>query len=395
MPEKYIIKPKLHNSHLQKKRVAFHSKPDTKLLSQKPHTATKVQKVIFRTSTPEIPPHRPHPTSTANISPHRPHPTYTVNINVPSRSPLPTSTANVSPHIQHPTCTPDKPSHRPLHNQSSSKTLTKHKVNTITEVQTTQPIMTQIWKSPTDLIRERAMQARLPSKLETDKLKAKPTDQLTAPVQEAQIQSEMPQNEDTVKKMSSEFALVMQDFILSESDDDATNTMEIDSKLTQAEESEAAFGDGDKESDIDREEQPALKMGAIDVEWKTRAEAQSDVDSCLTSSVGTLSPTKLSEHETATKSDASNTEKDVHTFKSKTQLELSYEKLIADTLGPRKRSRTAKFKKGNHSNCYHGMVVSALVLWIIHYLSHPLSHDITHKIYQPVSHVLLCSGLST
>ncbi|XP_053378335.1 uncharacterized protein LOC123529192 isoform X3 [Mercenaria mercenaria] len=213
------------------------------------------------------------------------------------------------------------------------------------------PAMNLIKKSQTDLIRERAMQARLPSKSE----KKDPT--AVNPVAK-EHDSKQVMDSDTdgsavkTKKVSSEFELAMMEFLKSESDDnDDLNKIEmkLEHKLELPvsaepvrEDLESVVEEGNKE-EVNEEgeiDQFEFKQEVILKDDEARSgnetEALSDVDSCLATSVGTLSPVKMLDqgNDTKIEADILETSKEEDQVKEYDDNVMDSEHLIKESSGP-------------------------------------------------------------
>lgn len=289
-----------------------------------------------------------------------------------------------------------------LSTQSSEKAFKPVKKKSPSTVQ--QPRMNTEKERLTDLIQERAMQASLICKSKQSKEnKVNQSAETKVPNQETGSE-----NKDTPKghskTVSSEFALAMQEFLRSESESDGYVSDRTDTKseagskvtsvtaepLKEENESENTTEESIRITENTDNVPSDVKSEVAEVVGKsgTEIEALSDVDSCLATSVGTLSPTKMLDQDIEPKKDADIAEKEtdaaenetVVTFLNKKDQEkvslqdddlLNFEKPEAASSGPSQDIAIEEVESGNHSNCCHGVVVPCTghVEMFTHYLS--------------------------
>lgn len=291
-----------------------------------------------------------------------------------------------------------------LSTQSSEKVFKPVKKKSPATLQ--QPKMNIERERLTDVIQERAVQASLLCKSKQSKgNKVKQSAET-----EVTIQGTDSEIKDTAKgyskTVSSEFALAMQEFLRSESESDGYISDRTDTKseagsklisvtdepLKEENESENTTEESIKIIEDTDKVQPDIKSEAVEVVEKsgTEIEALSDVDSCLATSVGTLSPTKMLDQDTEAKKDTDVTEKETDAAGNETIVTfitgkdqegvrlqdddlLNFEKLEAVTSFP--SQDIEEVESGNHSNCCYGVVVPCTghVEMFTHFLSQ-LSH---------------------
>jgi hypothetical protein len=244
------------------------------------------------------------------------------------------------------------------------------------------PNIVLIRKSHTELIKERALEARLKvQSLKKDTTKLKPSkgdESHKEGTDKGPIESE-----DKPKTASSEFALAMMEFMKSEAalkqndldkvdtskDDDSAKTEKFvdlgpDQTTKQDEHDEEKTEMATKESikeadsDVEKVDQDKVTTEAVEVDAKsvTETELQSDADSCLATSIGTMSPVKMLDQDYSTKPEtdsASSTKGDDNIKDTSDTGKDSFEQT--------EESEIDTEVEGNHSNCCHGVVAPALV----------------------------------